>query len=73
MFSVKECNATQDLSIIRDVIYRMGMQVIIGETHPDVVVSALYEIIVSILIVYFVTLFKHVFFFRNIIILLLMC
>jgi len=46
-FSIKELNSTEDKAVLREIIYKIVMQVVIGEAQSDIVVSTLYQIIVS--------------------------
>lgn len=44
-FSIKECCSIEDKNQLREFIYRIGMQVIIGDATADIIVTTLYEIV----------------------------
>lgn len=42
---IKECSAVEDQALLRDALYRIAMQVVVGDAPSDLIVSALHEII----------------------------
>ncbi|OTF78329.1 hypothetical protein BLA29_011553 [Euroglyphus maynei] len=44
---IKHCSSLNDIDVLRQTIYHLGLQVVHGEVTADLAVSTFYEIIVN--------------------------